>query len=114
MEKKLVLGNLDSYRDWGHSKDYVIAMHKILNHKIPDDFVIASGKTFSPQFLTITGGYSKAYTDRIRFGASIKLVNETIMQTSANGVAFDLGVQYTHSSLPLNLGIVLKNIGKIE
>ena len=47
IEKKLVLGNLDSYRDWGHSKDYVIAMHKILNHKIPDDFVIASGKAYS-------------------------------------------------------------------
>ena len=44
---KLELGNLDSQRDWGHSKDYVIAMHKILNHKVPDDFVIASGKTYS-------------------------------------------------------------------
>jgi len=70
-----------------------------------------SGQTFSPQYLTLTAGYSKAYTDRIRFGASIKLVNETIMQTSANGVALDMGVQYTHSTLPLNLGIVLKNLG---
>ena len=47
LEKKLVLGNLDAYRDWGHAKDYVIAMHKILSHKIPGDFVIASGKTYS-------------------------------------------------------------------
>jgi len=70
-----------------------------------------SGQTFSPQYLTLTAGYSKAYTDRIRFGASIKLVNETIMQTSANGLALDLGVQYTHGSLPLNLGIILKNLG---
>ncbi len=47
LEKKLILGNLDAYRDWGHSKDYVVAMNKILKHKVPDDFVIASGKTYS-------------------------------------------------------------------
>ena len=46
-QKKLELGNMDSYRDWGHSKDYVRAMHMILNHKVPDDFVIATGKTRS-------------------------------------------------------------------
>lgn len=44
---KLVLGNLDSYRDWGHSKDYVRAMHKILNHSEADDFVVSTGKTYS-------------------------------------------------------------------
>jgi len=80
-------------------------------HTTADDPTGASGKTFSPQFLTITAGYSKAYTDRIRFGASLKLVNETIMQTNANSVAFDIGVQYAHGSLPLNLGIVLRNLG---
>ena len=42
--KKLVLGNLYSKRDWGHAKDYVEAMWKILQHKKPDDFVIATGK----------------------------------------------------------------------
>lgn len=80
-------------------------------HTTSSDPTGESGKTFSPQYLTLTAGYSKAYTDRIRFGASLKLVNETIMQTSANGLALDLGVQYTHVSLPLNLGIVLKNLG---
>ena len=48
-------------------------------HTTAGDPTGASGRTFSPQFLTITAGYSKAYTDRIRFGASIKLVNETIL-----------------------------------
>jgi len=76
-----------------------------------DDPTGQSGKTFSPQYLTLTGGYSKVYTDRIRFGVSIKLINEAIMQTAANGVALDMGVQYSHGSLPLNLGIVLKNLG---
>jgi len=44
---KLELGNLDSERDWGHSKDYVRAMHLILQHKEPDDFVISTGQTHS-------------------------------------------------------------------
>ena len=45
--KNLELGNLDSKRDWGHSKDYVKAMHLILNHNEPDDFVISTGETNS-------------------------------------------------------------------
>ena len=44
---KLALGNLDAYRDWGHSKDYVRAMNLIINHTEPDDFVCATGVTNS-------------------------------------------------------------------
>jgi GDPmannose 4,6-dehydratase len=44
---KLPLGNLDAHRDWGHSKDYVRAMHMIINHTEPDDFVCATGITNS-------------------------------------------------------------------
>jgi GDPmannose 4,6-dehydratase len=44
-KSELVLGNLDSHRDWGHSKDYVRAMHLILGHDVADDFVIATGET---------------------------------------------------------------------
>ena len=44
---KLVLGNMDSFRDWGHSKDYVRAMHLILNHHTPDDFVVSTMTTHS-------------------------------------------------------------------
>ena len=47
LEKNLELGNLDSYRDWGHSKDYVRAMHMIINHDTPDDFVISTMQTHS-------------------------------------------------------------------
>jgi GDPmannose 4,6-dehydratase len=43
LQDKLPLGSLDAYRDWGHSKDYVKAMHMILNHTEPDDFVCATG-----------------------------------------------------------------------
>lgn len=42
---RLELGNMESSRDWGHSKDYVRAMVMILNHTVPDDFVIATGRT---------------------------------------------------------------------
>jgi len=44
---KLILGNLDSFRDWGHSKDYIKGMHMIINHIEADDFVLATGKTYS-------------------------------------------------------------------
>lgn len=43
LREELVMGNLDSFRDWGHSKDYVAAMEMIINHSIPDDFVVATG-----------------------------------------------------------------------
>ena len=47
LQNKLLLGNLKAYRDWGHSKDYVRAMHMIINHSKPDDFVCATGVTNS-------------------------------------------------------------------
>jgi len=47
LEDKLELGNMDSYRDWGHSKDYVKAMHAMLNHDVADDFVVSTMETHS-------------------------------------------------------------------
>lgn len=47
LQKKLYLGNLDSKRDWGDARDYVVAMWKILQQKKPLDFVIGTGKTYS-------------------------------------------------------------------
>jgi len=47
MLDKLELGNMDSYRDWGHSKDYVRAMHMIVQHSEPDDWVVSTGETRS-------------------------------------------------------------------
>jgi GDPmannose 4,6-dehydratase len=47
LKDKLVVGNMDSYRDWGHSKDYVRAMHSMLNHHTPDDFVVSTMVTHS-------------------------------------------------------------------
>jgi GDPmannose 4,6-dehydratase len=52
LSKKLELGNMDSFRDWGHSKDYVRAMHMIINHHTADDFVVATGQTHSVREMT--------------------------------------------------------------
>ena len=41
----MFLGNLDAQRDWGHAKDYVEAMWRMLQQDIPEDFVIATGVT---------------------------------------------------------------------
>lgn len=45
LRDKLELGNLDSSRDWGHSKDYVKAMYAIMQHQEPGDWVVATGDT---------------------------------------------------------------------
>jgi len=52
LRETLELGNMDSSRDWGHSRDYVRAMKLILDHEIPDDFVIATGQTHTVRELT--------------------------------------------------------------
>ena len=55
LQKKLFLGNLDAKRDWGHAKDYVEAMWKMLQTKTPSDYVIATGKQYSvKEFVNLT------------------------------------------------------------
>ena len=46
-QDRLYLGNLSSLRDWGYAKDYVECMWLILQHDVPDDFVIATGRQHS-------------------------------------------------------------------
>ena len=80
-----------------------------------EDFPDGTGATFSPNYLTLGLTYSKELTDRISIGFSGKLVNETIVRTSASGFAFDAGVIYNvgaNSMLKgLKFGVTLKNIG---
>ncbi len=60
LQKKLYLGNLDSKRDWGFAGDYVEAMWLMLQQSKPDDYVIATGETYSvKQFLEEAFGYAK-------------------------------------------------------
>ena len=54
LQKKLYLGNIDAKRDWGHAKDYVVAMWKMMQQKKPSDYVIATGKQYSvKQFINL-------------------------------------------------------------
>ena len=54
-QKKLYLGNLSAKRDWGHARDYCLAMWKILQQKRPDDYVIATGVQYSiKEFVNLT------------------------------------------------------------
>ena len=55
LQKKLYLGNLDAKRDWGHAKDYVEAMWKMMQKKKPSDYVIATGRQYTvKQFVDLT------------------------------------------------------------
>ena len=47
LQENLYLGNLDAKRDWGHARDYVEGMWRILQHDVADDFVLATGETHS-------------------------------------------------------------------
>jgi len=58
--KKLFLGNLEAKRDWGHAKDYVLAMWKMMQKKSPSDYVIATGKQYTvKEFVNLTLKYLK-------------------------------------------------------
>jgi GDPmannose 4,6-dehydratase len=75
-QKKLFLGNLYSKRDWGHAGDYVEAMWKMLQQKKPNDYVIATGKTF-----TIKEFANKAAK---KIGFKIKWVGKGIKEKAIN------------------------------
>ncbi len=54
LQKELILGNLYSVRDWGHAKDYVESMWKILQYKKPDDWVVSTNKNITvKQFVNL-------------------------------------------------------------
>jgi hypothetical protein len=78
-----------------------------------DDPENTSGRSFTPTFLTLGVTYSRAFTDAITFGTSLKLISEKMARVNGNGFAIDLGVQY-HSIgglKGLDLGVAMKNIG---
>lgn len=59
LQEKLLLGNLDSHRDWGYAPEYVEAMWRMLQQEEPGDFVIATGETHSVrEFVEIAFGFA--------------------------------------------------------
>src|SRR3990172_9050939 len=68
LQEKLFLGNLDAKRDWGFAGDYVEAMWLMLQQETPDDYVIATGQTYSVrEFVTLA--FAQAGIEIEWFGA---------------------------------------------
>ena len=77
-QKILTLGNLYSKRDWGHAKDYVESMWKILQHKKPDDFVVATNKSYSVKdFVNISAK---------KIGFKIKWINKGLKEEAIDEI----------------------------
>jgi hypothetical protein len=76
------------------------------------DFPDGNGQAYSPTYITMGVTYAKALTDRIAFGFTASLVTERILEMSASGVAFNIGIQYHNLAVQgLDLGVAVKNIG---
>jgi len=76
------------------------------------EFPDGTGNTYSPTYLTLGGSYSKALTDRISVGLTADLISEKILQMSATGLTFDVGIQYRDLAVKgLELAIAIKHIG---
>jgi len=71
------------------------------------------GRTYTPTFITVGLTYSRAFTDAITAGASVKLISEKMARANGSGVAFDFGVQYHQLAgiRGLHLGVAMKNLG---
>ncbi len=84
----LSIGNLNAKRDWGHARDYVEAMWKILQHDTPEDFVIATGITTTVrEFIVMAFAY---------IGVTLEFSGEGLsevgcIKTSTNNVVFPVG-----------------------
>jgi GDPmannose 4,6-dehydratase len=80
---RLVLGNLDAYRDWGYAPDYVHAMWLMLQGDAPDDFVVATGETHSVRDFAKTAFSSVglAYEKYITVDASLFRPTEKVLLT---------------------------------
>ena len=69
-----------------------------------------TGETIKPNYLTLTGSYARAFTDRINIGVTAKLIYEQVSDMRGSALACDLGIQY-HSSLGVDLAVVMRNFG---
>ena len=104
-QRILYLGNLDAKRDWGHAKDYVEAMWKILQQKQPDDFVIATGKQYSiRQFISLV---SKKLDMKIVWKG--KGLNEKGYDSLSNKTIISIDKNYLR---PLDVNTLLGNASK--
>ena len=76
-----------------------------------EDAPEGTGVIISPTFTTLGVSWGRRFTDRVLFGGTVNYVDENILNTSARGVAFDLGVQYLTGWRGLRFGVAMKNVG---
>lgn len=78
-----------------------------------DDPEGRAGRTYSPAFVTVGMSYSRAFTDAITAGGTIKLISEKMGRVTGSGFALDFGVQYRNLAgfKGLHMGVAMKNIG---
>jgi hypothetical protein len=70
-----------------------------------------TGRVFSPTFTTVGLSYGRFLTDVVSVGVTAKIINERILQETASGFAFDVGIQYAPGWRSLRVGLLLKNFG---
>lgn len=105
LQQKLFLGNLDAQRDWGHARDYVEGMWLMLQKNIADDYVLATGKTYSVRhFIDLAFGE-----------VGIKLewkgegVNEKGINTADGKILVEIDPKYFR---PTEVDLLIGNPGK--
>ncbi len=87
----LYLGNMDSKRDWGHAKDYVEAMWRILQQRLPEDFVIATGVTTTVRdFVRLAFGEAGIEVEFVGEG-----INEKAVVTACNNEEYQVEIGQT-------------------
>ncbi len=72
---------------------------------------MGTGETWSPTYLTTSVSYARKMSDKILFGATVKVIYEQILTVSSTGFAFDFGLQYLAGKSGLKFGVALKNFG---
>ncbi len=98
------LGNIGSFGFSFKSIDF--GDINVTTNEEPD----GTGNTYSPDYYVVGLTYSKIITDRVSAGINMKYIHEGIMNTSANGFAVDIGVQYKFNP-NFSLGVAVMNIG---
>jgi len=115
LDKKLYLGNLSAKRDWGHAKDYVEVMWKILQYEKPEDWVIATGRTTEiREFVRLAGKYLGI---NVRFegeGVNEKGIVESIDEEQLKSILQKASVAHPESIISQAKSLVGKDIINVD
>ena len=84
-QKTMFLGNLDAQRDWGHARDYVEGMWRVVQHDVGDDWVLATGETH-----TVREFVERAFAE---VGRTIEWVGEGVDETGRDAASGEVLVQ---------------------